>query len=248
MTSHRPLLKLEDKLAGETRRLGRIGGPTLSHLLPVIVIAALALHAGLLFVPLMRFEATLPASSPAQDYPFVWRTAVPPPPLRAAVAAGHPAVAPPSRPPSAAAGGIRAPAIEPVPEPPPEIGAAAIVAEVEAVIPPPDAPPPALDPGPPSPAAPAPSGVPVLVEKVQPVYPTAARALRAEARVTIRATVGADGRVEDTSVLGCTRPNLGFESAALDSVRRWRYAPRPAGAGSRAVIVTVDFKRQAERP
>jgi TonB family protein len=249
MTPLRSLLKLEDKLAGEGRRLAQLGGPPLGQLLPMMIVAALALHGGLLLLPLLRMGASLPESSPPQDFPLVWRTASP---AAAVVSPPEDATresAPrPVRLASKPAFPSRMPLMEPVPEPSPEFGASALSAEVDAAIPPPDSPPPSFDPGPAATPAPPSRTTPVLIQRVPLVYPAAARSLRAEARVTLRLTVGPDGRVEDTSVLGCTRPGVGFEAAALDSVRRWRYEPQSVPSGVRTVIVTVEFKRQGTRP
>jgi TonB family protein len=249
MSTHRSLLRLEDKLAGEGRRLQRIGGPPLGQLLPVMVVAALVLHGGLLLLPLVRMRVSLPESSPPQDFPLVWRTASPPAPVVPAHEVFRPdSVRSPNRLSSAPALPARTPSVEPVPEPSPELGVSAMMGEADTVIPPPDIPPPAVVPGPSATPPPSTRAAPVLVYSVRPAYPAAARSLGAEARVTVRLTVGPDGRVEDTSVLGCSRPNLGFEAAALDSVRRWRYQPQPVPAGERTVIVTVEFKRERSRP
>jgi periplasmic protein TonB len=78
---------------------------------------------------------------------------------------------------------------------------------------------------------------PVLLTKVEPVYPTTARIARMEGRVTVEAVIGLDGRVESAEVIASTSPL--FDDAALDAVRRWRY--RPALMNGRPVRVYYKF-------
>jgi len=144
----------------------------------------------------------------------------------------------------------RAIATEPVPEPAPELALAAIPADLETIISNPDAPPPYQEFGPPSRVAPAPSSeiAPKLIEQVPPVYPVAARSLRAEGRVTLRLAVLPDGSVGQATVLDCTRTGLGFEAAALAAVKRWKYEAAPPNSGARRVLVTVHFQQDEGRP
>ena len=83
---------------------------------------------------------------------------------------------------------------------------------------------------------------PVLLAKVSPQYPAAARAARQSGRVLVAAVIGTDGRVEEARVASST--SALFEAAALEAVRSWRY--RPARLGGRAVrvrlLVTVEFE------
>ncbi|HYM07974.1 MAG TPA: TonB family protein [Terriglobales bacterium] len=62
----------------------------------------------------------------------------------------------------------------------------------------------------------------VLVHKVQPVYPAEARRMHVEGNVVIDAVVTEQGSVEDLKLVSGD-PLLA--PAALDAVRRWRYAP-----------------------
>lgn len=250
MTTLRSLLRLEDKVAAEGRRLAHIGGPALGHVFPGLIVGVIVLHGALLFLPALKTRASLPAASPPQDFPLVWRMASPAPrpvPDSGGAVAGSPVVSRTA--PAAARARIRPKGMEPVPEPSPELPSASNAVDVDAVIPPPDAPPPSFEPGVPAPSSAIASATsPALLQRVSPVYPVLARALRAEARVTLELTLAAEGRVDDATVLGCSRPGLGFETAALDAVLRWRYEPQAPGAGPRTVIVAVDFKRQADRP
>jgi protein TonB len=82
---------------------------------------------------------------------------------------------------------------------------------------------------------------PVLLVKVEPVYPEVARRAGMGGRVTVSAVIGLDGGVETAEVLASTNPL--FDQAALDAVRKWRY--RAATMNGRPVrvyfTVVVDF-------
>lgn len=256
MIQLRSLLRLDEKLAAEGRRIQSLGGPSLRWVGPTVVIAALSLHGAVLLLPAVRRASISTLAPAAPDFPRVWRlapptvppSAVPPPTPRAPVA--DPQMAGP------AAGslvrireGWPLPT-EPVPEPPPDIALNSIPADIEAIIPAPDAPPPAAELGPPSrtPGLATQIAEPALIEKVPPVYPVAALSLRAEGRVSLRLAVLPDGRVGGATVLDCSRKGLGFEAAALEAVRRWRYEPVPLQSGARKVEVRVHFRQQEETP
>ena len=215
----------------------------MGHLWPVLVVGTVALHVAILLLPTIRIRGKLPESSPPQDFPLVWRMAPSAAPIPADVTSG-PQATPTESPGDGAASAELWNRMEPVLEPSAELAANLPSPDLDLLIPPPDAPPLAVDPALPYAAAAGTESAPPLVQRVKPVYPTPARSLRVEARVTVRLTIVPDGAVTDVEVLGCTRPGLGFEASALDAVRRWRYAPQSASAPPRTVIVTVDFKRQ----
>jgi protein TonB len=73
---------------------------------------------------------------------------------------------------------------------------------------------------------------PVLVQKVSPVYPSAARIGRIQGHVIVEAVIGLDGSVESAEILSS---NPLFDAAALAAVRQWRY--RPATMNGRPVRV-----------
>jgi TonB family protein len=68
---------------------------------------------------------------------------------------------------------------------------------------------------------------PEIILKTQkaPEYPKAALAARFSGTVTVEATVLKDGSVGSVEVVECTKPNLGFEQAAMDAVKQWRFEP-----------------------
>jgi TonB family protein len=64
--------------------------------------------------------------------------------------------------------------------------------------------------------------------------------------VTVRLTVLPDGSVGDAEVEDCTRKGVGFEAAALNAVKRWRYEAAPLQSHARTVMVTIHFRQQGE--
>jgi periplasmic protein TonB len=83
---------------------------------------------------------------------------------------------------------------------------------------------------------------PILKERIEPVYPEAARKARMQGVVILEAIITADGAVADVKVLKSINPLL--DSAAERAVSRWVY--RPATLNGRAVsvylTVTVNFQ------
>jgi protein TonB len=66
---------------------------------------------------------------------------------------------------------------------------------------------------------------PVLMHKVDPKFPPAARQMRTGGTVTLQVLVGTDGSVEQLRILQVSRPGVGFERATEDAVKQWRYKP-----------------------
>jgi len=250
----RSLLRFDEKLAAEGRRIQNLGRPQMRWVAPAVLFAALSLHGAILFLPAVHSQASPPAASPVPNFPRVWRLS---PPEVAPVAqptvqrpTAVPETPPPAPAPPAAGRLVRPFPTEPVPEPAPELVLNAIPPDVEAILPNPDKPPPSPEFGPPSRVAPAPTPEvpPALLEQVRPVYPAAARSLRAEARVALRLSVLPDGTVAGATVVECTRAGLGFEAAALEAVKRWRYESVPPASGVRRVVVRVHFQLAEARP
>lgn len=83
---------------------------------------------------------------------------------------------------------------------------------------------------------------PVLKERIEPVYPEAARKARMQGVVILEAIITAEGSVADVKVLKSINPLL--DSAAERAVSRWVY--KPATLNGRAVsvylTVTVNFQ------
>jgi protein TonB len=251
MNALRPLLRLDDKVAAEGRRLQQLGGPPLRWAVPLAFVLAAAVHASLLMLPVAQTRTVPPSLSLATDFPVVWRPAIAVPPPPTPVQASRSKTTPPVLqnaetkilPPVVVA---RPVSTEPVPEPAPELALTMISADVEAIIPNPDPPPTQEDVGPHDLAVSG--GAPSVIEQVDPVYPPAARSTRAEGKVILRLFVMPDGSVGRATVVGCSRPGFGFEAAALAAVKRWRYEPAPLQSGTRTANVTIHFQQQDARP
>ena len=117
---------------------------------------------------------------------------------------------------------------------------------------------PALSANPPAAAAPAlprgplaslPDGAepPVLVTRVDPRYPEAARRLNLSGEVVLRVVVEANGTVGRIEVL--SPGPAGMTEAAGDAVRRWTFRPARVAGQPAAVwkVVHIRFTRAAER-
>lgn len=74
---------------------------------------------------------------------------------------------------------------------------------------------------------------------VRPVYPEVPRKAKIEGSVFLRIVVRRDGSVGDIIVLRVSRPNLGFEEAAVDAVKQWRYKPATQQGRPVDVFMTV---------
>jgi TonB family protein len=80
---------------------------------------------------------------------------------------------------------------------------------------------------------------PTKIKDVTPVYPTAAKSNHVQGVVIIEATIGADGKVQDTKVLRSV-PQL--DQAALDAVRQWEYKPTLLNGVAVPVVMTVTVR------
>jgi protein TonB len=75
-----------------------------------------------------------------------------------------------------------------------------------------------------------------------PLFPLLARRLRLQANVVLDIVVRRDGSVGNVVVSSSTLPGYGFEQAAVEAVRGWRYRPGTRGGrpidASLSVVVT----------
>ena len=80
-------------------------------------------------------------------------------------------------------------------------------------------------------------GVPVkpprLLHEVAPVYPASARNSGATGVVTVRILVGADGSVEDVTVVGSSG-NGAMDNSVVTAVNKWRFSPAKDKYGQNA--------------
>lgn len=80
----------------------------------------------------------------------------------------------------------------------------------------------------------------ILESQKPPKYPPAAHAARYTGAVTLEVVVLTDGSVSQAKVLHCTRPKVGFEEAAMDAVKQWRFVP--GRIGDDPAEVTLRFR------
>lgn len=78
---------------------------------------------------------------------------------------------------------------------------------------------------------------PVLLSKIEPVYPSTARKARLPGRVVLEAVIGLDGSVESVSVISSSSSL--FDEAAMAAVRRWKYTPARMNGSPVRVYFTV---------
>jgi TonB family protein len=91
------------------------------------------------------------------------------------------------------------------------------------------------------------SELPVLVTRVDPQYPEAAKRLRAGGDITLRVVVEANGAIGRIEVV--TQAPFGMTEAAVDAVRRWTYRPARVDGQPVAVwkVIRVKFALRPER-
>jgi TonB family protein len=75
-----------------------------------------------------------------------------------------------------------------------------------------------------------------LIRAPAPEYPEAARRARIAGQVTLGLRIGADGSVEEATLLS-GEPVLG--RAAMEAVEQWRYAPLRIGGRPVSILTTV---------
>lgn len=76
--------------------------------------------------------------------------------------------------------------------------------------------------------------------RVHPDYPEIARKARIGGSVLLLIVIDQDGRVGSIEVLDSPDPRFGFDLAAIEAVKRWRY--RPARLGGRPVSVQASVR------
>ena len=63
----------------------------------------------------------------------------------------------------------------------------------------------------------------IIKSQSAPTYPPAALAARFEGVVVLELKVLKNGEVGDVKIVECTHPNIGFEEAASEATRKWRF-------------------------
>ncbi len=77
----------------------------------------------------------------------------------------------------------------------------------------------------------------LLLDRIEPEYPDAARRARVQGAVTMDAIIGADGKVQQVAPIA---GNPQLADAAAAAVRQWRYKPYVAGGRKVAVRTKVN--------
>ena len=90
----------------------------------------------------------------------------------------------------------------------------------------------------------------ILASQKPPVFPPAAMAGRISGSVMVEATVQPDGKVGEVKVLECSAPKVGFEQAAIDAVKKWRFEPgtRDGEPVPFSLKFRLNFRRGGQAP
>ena len=81
---------------------------------------------------------------------------------------------------------------------------------------------------------------PVIIKKVNPIYPFMAKDRGVEGEVVLFFVVGPDGRVQkDTIEISQAVPGVVFNEAAVTAVKQWRFEPGRMNNKPAAVLMTV---------
>lgn len=75
--------------------------------------------------------------------------------------------------------------------------------------------------------------------QIAPYYPMTVTGL--DAYVTMAVEIGANGKVTGVHAVDCDRPGLGFETAAMDAVKSWRFRPAMSAEGAVASQTYVNI-------
>lgn len=91
---------------------------------------------------------------------------------------------------------------------------------------------------------------PVLIKSIPAVYPEHARRLGIEGTVMINALISEKGDVIATEILKSIKNAVGFDQAALQAVRRWKFEPATV-KGIKVKVwvpVAIEFKKTSPLP
>lgn len=81
---------------------------------------------------------------------------------------------------------------------------------------------------------------PVLVRRVEPVYPEPARKARLEGEVILEAIIAAGGEIEEVRV--AKSAGVLLDASAKDAVERWKYRPATLNGRAVRVLLTVTIR------
>jgi len=246
VSARSPGLRFEERVRAENRLYKLLFHTGETRLWWSAMVAAVVLHVVAALVPMPQARGpAAPPTTPEPTRAITVRTYVPPPPAAprairtAALAVARPATR-------------RIPIPDPTPDAPEPVREPILGGIRPEVLPPdaevflgiPEGPP---DSGPLIAGAAGVSFPELIPEsKIDPEYPETARRAQLQGSVILQAVIVRDGAVEEIRVLRCSEPDMGFEEAAIEAVRLWRY--RPARQNGRPVdvyfTVKVDFVLQ----
>ncbi len=243
-------LPLADAMAAEDRLLASLRHREDRPRIVLAAAAAIAAHALLLAAPIPRIARAFPRPPAPAEATSILRwlpsPSVPEPHPDMEETESLPETGPPiaGEPGTETSRSVPIPrwALEPVREPPPPVALRLLPPDAVTVLVPREEEPGIVA------TEPRPLEVvrPIVIpeSRVEPVFPPAAVAVRARGMVVVEVSVRADGTVADVRAVESTRPGVGFEAAAVEAVRRWRF--RPGRLGDEAVpattLVRVEFR------
>lgn len=91
---------------------------------------------------------------------------------------------------------------------------------------------------------------PTVIKKIPAAYPPHARSLGIQGTVTINVLVSEKGNVVDAKIIQGIKNAVGFDQAALQAVRRWKFEPATV-KGIKVKVwfpVAIEFKRTSPLP
>ncbi|HKQ62061.1 MAG TPA: energy transducer TonB [Candidatus Polarisedimenticolaceae bacterium] len=80
----------------------------------------------------------------------------------------------------------------------------------------------------------------VAKSQVPPDYPPSAFRARIEGTVTLKVTVLASSAIANVEVVDCSRTGVGFEQAAVQAVKKWKF--EPAMKGNQPITDALTFR------
>jgi len=190
------------------------GDPAQRRLITRALVAAIALHATVLFARMPNWGPEPLRVDAPQEQAMKVQFLKPPAPPKA-----------PPKPPEPVKKKIPRP--DPTPDEPEPVKEAPPPPPLTSEMP--SAPAPAQDVGP---IRVSPGQGPGIIKKVEPIYPPLARTSRIEGTVVVDAIIRKDGSVSDVTVLKSS--SRLFDQACIDAVKQWRFTP-----GNQDVILTV---------
>ena len=81
---------------------------------------------------------------------------------------------------------------------------------------------------------------PKVTKSVKPIYPKNAKRAEKEGTVKLQATIGTDGIPKN--IVALTKIGFGFEDAAIDALKKWRFIPGKKKGKDAEMTVSIDIQ------